>query len=514
MSFVLGKKFLLLVLINLFFIAGSAVSGILPVNYETEINPSSDGRLASNSIIDIRVDPVSIWLGSGRGIVQHYLDGSGWATIRSGDLIGAGGVSALVVTDSIIWAATAKSEKINDQYYPVGGGVGYSRDAGLTWEWMPQPIDSADVVDYSPTTTAVQNVTYDIAMSETAVWITSWGGGLRKFRYGGDRWEIVTPDGQSFDVWNNLRHRAFSAVYAGGSLWIGTAKGVSRTVDEGMHWESFAFKLDEPTISGDFVTALGAQELGDRTNIWAATWKAESAYEYYGVSVTEDNGRHWRVALSDSTRLPSGEYLVDAYGPLRAHNFAFRDSTVYVAADDGLWISHDNGRTWGDGPLQVIYDPTINEELNHVDFYSVLTVGDSLWVGTNAGLAVGWLPEGEEMFSWRIHRAHQPAGTAGQPETYAYPNPFSPERGQLTRFQINVTEPMEVTLGIWNFAMEPVLKPRTFQLSGGGENDMTGYGAVHWDGRDEDGDIVANGVYFYRIKASGRTLWGKIMVLD
>ena len=36
-----------------------------------------------------------------------------------------------------------------------------------------------------------------------------------------------------------------------------------------------------------------------------------------------------------------------------------------------------------------------------------------------------------------------------------------------------------------------------------------------WDGKDENGNVVPNGVYFYRIDAGGKKpMFGKIMVLQ
>ena len=45
----------------------------------------------------------------------------------------------------------------------------------------------------------------------------------------------------------------------------------------------------------------------------------------------------------------------------------------------------------------------------------------------------------------------------------------------------------------------------------GGQN----HASDTWDGRDDQGDRVANGVYFYRIELdSGPRAFGKIVVLD
>jgi hypothetical protein len=35
-----------------------------------------------------------------------------------------------------------------------------------------------------------------------------------------------------------------------------------------------------------------------------------------------------------------------------------------------------------------------------------------------------------------------------------------------------------------------------------------------WNGKNDNGSIVANGVYFYRVEMSGQApIWGKILVL-
>jgi flagellar hook assembly protein FlgD len=35
-----------------------------------------------------------------------------------------------------------------------------------------------------------------------------------------------------------------------------------------------------------------------------------------------------------------------------------------------------------------------------------------------------------------------------------------------------------------------------------------------WDGRNEKGDMVANGVYFFKVQSSGdQTEWGKLVIL-
>lgn len=507
-----------------------------PGEYRVDAVPDSGGRLISNSIIDIvpNFDDQSIWLGTGRGLAQHFFDGSGWAIMRSDNIIGKGGVSAIALNDTMIWAATAYTERTSAGFLPAGGGVGFSLDDGESWIWRDQPVDPREIEDYHPTTTNIQNVTYDIALSQTAIWIVSWGGGLRRLKYDSldvgkfendsmkffsFPWEIVTVDRQPFWALDNLKHRTFSTIYTNNTLFVGTAGGISFTDDEGFNWEHESFVLGTESISGNFVTAMAAQKPpidGDLWNIWAATWKANGAFEYNGVCVSEDNGLSWQIALSDSTELPSGDYIIDEYGPLHVHNFGFSGETVYAAADKALWVGKKYNNEWEWAPFPVITDATIGEDFEEVDFFSVAQPesSDSLWIGTDDGLAVYWYDQDSDESNWRIHRAHQPAGIDRQPDTYAYPSPFSPRRGQSTRFQFRLREATDAKVTILNFAMEKVYESPYYNSLGPEAGNIGGYANLKWDGQDNGGSIVANGVYFYCINARNSTWWGKIMVLD
>jgi flagellar hook assembly protein FlgD len=34
-----------------------------------------------------------------------------------------------------------------------------------------------------------------------------------------------------------------------------------------------------------------------------------------------------------------------------------------------------------------------------------------------------------------------------------------------------------------------------------------------WDGKNDQGNMVANGTYFFKLEAQGQTEWGKIVVI-
>lgn len=81
---------------------------------------------------------------------------------------------------------------------------------------------------------------------------------------------------------------------------------------------------------------------------------------------------------------------------------------------------------------------------------------------------------------------------------YNYPNPFASQ----TMFTVNVTEaPDEVDIKIYTVAGRMI---RDIRIDQGLH---ANWNSVAWDGRDQDGDQVANGVYLYRVtmKAGSKT---------
>jgi hypothetical protein len=77
-------------------------------------------------------------------------------------------------------------------------------------------------------------------------------------------------------------------------------------------------------------------------------------------------------------------------------------------------------------------------------------------------------------------------------EVFNYPNPFA--RGTTFTFQQNQSSPIDVEIKIYTLAGRIV---RVLSSSGV----MDTFVRIGWDGRDEDGDILANGVYLYRVVA-------------
>ncbi|MFQ5708369.1 MAG: hypothetical protein ACE5HO_13010 [bacterium] len=454
--------------------------------YRLEAQP--DLGLTSNSVTDIVVKGNSVWLGTGEGLSRTSDGGQSFVSYGMDQGLGKGSVSAMAISDEVIWVATGFDTTTSLGMFQAGGGLAFSLDQGQTWNLVAQP---------GPTN--VQNITFDIAQRGSEVWISSFGGGLRKSSNLGQNWEVVTPDSFVFDPVANLNHRAFSVISVDSVLWVGTAGGINRSVDGGNTWTNFNHQNQAASISGNFVVALAVQQYAGKKIVWGATVETTSATndtsEFRGVSWSEDQGFSWRTSLR-------GEF---------AHNFAFDDSVVYVVTDNGLFKSNDEGQTWALFP-NIVDFATGGQILTNEFFATGVSSVHTLWAGTADGLA----KTSDNGLTWEIFQAFQPTGREDAPRTYAYPNPFSPNLSNAlnneghVRFQYNTTRETRVTLKIYDFAMQLVAtvvedKPRPAN------------GDFHefWNGRDSRGKQVDNGVYFYRLELEGEgSFWGKLIVLN
>lgn len=114
-----------------------------------------------------------------------------------------------------------------------------------------------------------------------------------------------------------------------------------------------------------------------------------------------------------------------------------------------------------------------------------------------------------KMISQLITKTSPPTrGTLDNKNIYAYPNPFNPDLEHVT-FRFKLAKAGNVTIKIYD-ASNTLVSTVVSDLFMEANTEL----AVKWDGRDDQGDIVANGVYFYRITTSaGEEATGKVAVL-
>ena len=520
-------KFKIIIILSFFAVSLNAQT--LPKVFSIdETNQTIDENPAGNGITDIVITGDTIWLGTGSGLSRSTDKGVTWKNYFGSEVFGKEDISALDYNNGLIWSATAHTVERDRQFLPEGSGLKFSTDNGETWSSVPQPVDapSDSIVEYGinniralPVTVAINNITYDAAVTSREVWIASYAGGARKSSDFGQTWQRVVLPPDHLDSINSidtlkfslqpvrgnfgnesyLNHRVFSVVSVNDSaIFIGTAGGINKTTDGGKSWVKFNHTNQLNPISGNFVVALAYNE--NNNTIWAATWKAEGQSEFYGVSSSSDFGQTWQTFLE-------GEKI---------NNFGFKGNDVIAASDNGIFRSSNNGETWVK-PTSIV-DSKTQILLRTNTFYSAASLGNEIWLGSNDGLVK--LNEGNSMWQgeWEVFIASQKI--ASKNETYAFPNPFTPQSEVLKIKYSTGGESRKVTIRIFDFDMN--LVKTVIQNAERGdpvhqiENNNPELNGVidHWDGKDESGNYVPNGVYFYRIDFDGGdALYGKILVL-
>lgn len=485
----------------------------------------------SNGAVEILVNGDTVWIGGSKGLDQTLDGGATWNHFGSSAPFDLEDIAALDRHGSTLWASLAGSFEVEPgTRLPRGLGLAYSNDGGRAWQRIDQPMeksgDTTYFVQYGQNilkalavTTDINNISYDIAVTSSAVWTASFAGGLRKSTDGGKTFSLVVlppdfldsiaiTDTLQFDLspvdrsdfWNaagttkgmrgHLNHRVFSVLALDDStIWVGTAGGVNFTSNGGRSWRRFSYSNQTQPITGNFVVALGRNFIGGREYVWASTINALDPKEYRGVSFTTNRGQTWRTALR-------GEFT---------HNFGFKDSIVYAATNSGIFRSDDGGITWSQH--SVFVDRASRTQSTDPACYAIASQENTLWVANADGMMKTADSPGNSFgSSWTIFRAAQPLQSGS--EVYAYPNPFSPD-DEVCRIRYRPNGSGSVTIKVYDYAMMPV---RTIlqNATRAGQADQDEI----WDGKDDNGKQAANGLYYIQVKTGDADSWAKVIVLQ
>jgi len=245
----------------------------------------------------------------------------------------------------------------------------------------------------------------------------------------------------------------------------------------------------EQQLPGNFVVSVGVQKFQNTKILWAACRPAYSGDLRIGYSY--DEGQTWNTAE-----------IVDRFGSdaIEAWDFSFARDTVYVASSNGLFWSYGDYSTWD---YFTDFVDTLDQTFVHDEspFFAVDVVDTDIWAGGSDGVIKG------RTDNWQVFRSSIDAA-----EHFAYPSPFSPDHvtRQGTTIHFRPSADTYATIKIYDINLELVKTVADgVYRRGGVESDD-----ILWDGTNGDGDLAANGVYFYRIELdSGEDLWGKVVLI-
>jgi len=523
------KKILILTLL----ISGFALSSPLVYTHELDTTLVYEG-LGSNSVTDIvQMNDSTFLFASGNGLSISYDRGE---TIRtfygSGESVAFGAVTGIITLGEHIWVSTAYDTMILEgsyySDYPVGNGVSYSPDMGLTWQRFPQSVDDvydttvhiySDSIPSLPITSRINNITYDLDIQvtqagDTVLWSANFAGGCRKSYDKGATWERVvlppdyydeldhdtaldftlSPTTGALGYENNLNHRVFSLSIKGDTVAVGTANGINISYDEGETW--IKFDSQNSAVCGDFIVDLIQSNNG---TIYAVALPTTSS-ETRGVVISQRNTNgmlYWETQLE-------GQRLYDV--------FAHRGEYAYSSGEEGLWYSPDGWNWTNMGNIQDVNGQLL---LTHKVQCSLEDGRGVLWIGTQDGVAFSE----DNGINWEFIR--RVSGVYAEDLALsAYPSPFSPTRmNQLNdegyvRIHCKLPASGRVSVDIYDFSMTRVKNIA--------ENVTVSSDHVEflWNGKNGLNNLVANGVYFIRLEydwgdGDGKQVaWTKLMILD
>ncbi len=529
-------KLTVLIVLHVLFAALLSAQITMPRAIQSDTTHQLSTMPQGNAVTYMKYDAGALWIGTSSGLGKTTDFGLSWNNFGSNPEFANHGIFSLATNGNTVWTATGYDFQSDGGSVQTGSGYTYSNDGGANWTHRGQTLDGRgdsiiayginDSVWLLPIVVPQQNVTFDIALAPSNIWVAGWSSGLRRSSDNGVTWErILLPlDNKNYispydslwtfspndtlqqrKIWTRFDPRqnnnmlAFS-IYAvdDDTLWCGTAGGVNKSTDGGMSWTRYSHQNQRRPILGNWVIAIDEQRYNGKDRIWTTNWKANDNAEEYGVSYTEDWGASWKNMLHG----------------VKAYDFAFKDSIVYIATDQGIYKTEDLGATFQ--KYSTFIDPDTRTYLENLKVYSAVVVDDTVFIGTEDGL-VKTIDNATHEFgsSWKIFRTFQQVGTAAT--SYAYPNPFSPAVDNLVRihygakdFNAPSTTTREVSIELFDFGMNRVRTLLTkAQRTASAEFDEL------WDGRDDGGSIVPNGVYFYRLVIdSGEPLFGKILVMQ
>jgi len=529
--------------LSLSFYFFAAVQGI----HAQTFGPIDDrfSTIQQNSVSSLEASGNVLWIGPG---LNAYYENSGdiFAPQNADSIFsGRGRVFSMAVDGSRIFAGTGFTSTVGGD--PVNAAQGYyqSFNNGEYWSFIPFLLDErppsgcdgnsigppCDVEfqyggqTYLRTRISVpeQSPPFEVDFHENTLLAVHWASGLLRSIDNGQSWERIilppsfedeldpeqtyqwfsrTSDGETISRYdprfdNNLLGFGL-LIDSNQTVWVGTAGGInisenalSAPADQ-ISWRRASFDPENETgLMANWIVSI--REQPETGRIWMTNWRADpDNLDAFGLVFTEDGGETFSRFLEG----------------VRVNDVGFFNGSVFAAADQGLFFSHDDGSSWE--RIEQIQSPNTFIR-NDARYFAVSSTNEHLWVGTGDGLAA----TADGGSTWQIIRVDVPlrGGNIYQPDApdvdaYAYPNPFSPNVHSVVRIKFETSRAGSATIRIFDFGMNPVRTLAVESISTAGAYETL------WDGRDDTGRVLSAGTYFYSVETPDGRANGKILLIE
>lgn len=249
------------------------------------------------------------------------------------------------------------------------------------------------------------------------------------------------------------------------AIWVGTAMGLFRF--DGVDWQAF-HPGNTPAFAGAEIWSLYFDE---NNVLWVG----------YDMGLTSYDGTEWTNHNSILPILPDG-YVTPV-------------SSTTQDEYGRHWFGTVAGLIMKDGEDTEIYNIS-NSALPTNYAYKIDTDGrGKIWIGTSAT---------------GLYSFEYPHPTSGEDLTIPssnltarnYPNPFNPE----TTIEFSIKDQGRVSVEIFNVKGQKI-KQLTDDIYTAGTH------TINWNGTDHNGNVVASGIYFYKVNSKDATVMNKAVLL-
>ncbi len=439
-------------------------------------------------------DSMVIYAGSGDGYWQIYLTENVIDSINYNSLDDIEFAGPKVIDMKFATWVDSETEEDRSELGLVtvaSQGMGFNsilltQDEGQTW-----------------TETFVGDMSNQMIYTDSVIWLAS-SVGLQRYSRSNDAWSEISLGDPVKDIQldTNVTTVLFDDIDT--LFWAGTANGIANSPNALPNlWDIDTVNLDpekfdhniratsgENGLSGNFAVAIETQYYNGQRYIWAAANSTGIQGEENGINLSTDNGQTWEEVITG----------------LNCWNFSFDDGDVYAATSAGLLRTSDFGESWD--TLEIVDAARGTEIYPGTEFFGVATIEDVIWAASDDGIGYST----NQGSTWSIERTFAAIPDEAEAEVYASPLPSSPFQtpGGRVRFHYMLSNEGNVTIKVFDFAMNLVATP----VDGEPREANRQYDSDSWDMRNDNGDVVATGPYYFKVEnSSGEEMWGKILVI-
>ena len=492
---------------------------------------SSLGYLCGESQVKYTSNGGQTWVFRSTGILEplnsvFFLDEiSGWA-------VGEAGTIYHTTNGGQFWAQQLSSvaDELHDVCFVspnVGWAIGdfgrllfYDTSTPIVQKWIPGTSQISSPL----------SGTYMI--NDQEIWACGEGGMLLHSLNAGSNWSVTNINGKDL---NDVVFRDIQTAIVVGDTTI-------RTTDGGVSWDAVA-GLD--TVEqlrgvawgdGDIVWAAGNNGVITRSTDAGQNWTVLNS----GVSVrfraiaasgsdlawvageegvvlhTSDAGNSWSLQNTNTLKKFDDIQFLSA---TTGYACGSGSNVIYTSDGGQTWVQRDNGiltglngihflneqKGWAVGSFGTIFATTdgglnwiqeyggVSQDLNDVNFSSE---GHGLIVG-NSGIVLRYDP-----LATAIANEPEQSMVKEFELLQNYPNPFNP----TTTIPLSIHNNSRVKLSIYNISGQQVkvLYEGTLQY---------GQHEFHWNGDDQNNNLVSSGIYFYTLTMDSRESVSKKLIL-